>query len=185
MYALFTFTACDPDSVSPEPVIESPKIALHYDAANQDAPSLTGARTYEGAIRIPQSELGDALNGTLTEVYFFIQELPESASIKIYSGSDGNAPKTQLYSGVVSNNIQANAWNTHSLNRSVDIPDDDLWISFSFSHTLDQRTLGCDIGPANPNGDWLFDNVAGSWLKLSNVSAVNINWNIRAAVLPQ
>lgn len=178
-------SGCQPDPVSPEPVIEAPKIALHYDDANQDAPALTGARTYEGAIRIPQSDLGDAIGGTMTEVYFFIQEVPESASIKIYSGSNGDGPGDRIYSGVASSGIQANAWNTHSLNRTVEIPDDDLWISFSFSHTLDQRTLGCDVGPAAPNGDWLFDNTVGTWQKLSNISAVNINWNLRAAVLPQ
>lgn len=183
--SIFLF-ACGGEQISPEPVIEAPLIALNYDSANEDAPSLVGATTYEGAIRIPKDDLGTAVNGTITEVHFYIQELPQSASLKIYSGSTGDTPTTQLYSAVISSEIEANTWNTHTLRQSVSVPDEDLWISVTFAHTLDQRTLGCDVGPANPNGDWLYSNATGQWTRLNSLSpAISINWNIRAAVMPQ
>lgn len=178
--------ACGGEQLSPEPVIEAPLVALNYDSSNQDAPSLAGATTYEGAIRIPKDDLGSAVNGTISEVYFYIQELPQSASLKIYSGSTGDTPATQIYAAVISSEIEADTWNTHTLRQAVSVPDDDIWISVTFAHTLDQRTLGCDVGPANPNGDWLYSNSTGEWTRLNTLSpAISINWNIRAAVMPQ
>ncbi|MEM7657873.1 MAG: hypothetical protein AAF399_17235 [Bacteroidota bacterium] len=182
---LIVLSACDRNSVAPSPVIESPLIGLFYDGNNQDAPLLQGGRTYEAGVRFPQSELGNASGGTAETIYLYIQDLPESCSVKLYANSSDNTPENLLYSAVISSDIEENSWHAHEVGREVILPDEDIWVVVQFSHAFNQQTLGCDPGPAAPDGDWLLDSNDGDWLPLvQRAPGVNINWNIRLAVQP-
>ena len=182
---LFTNFACKSDGPGPEPQISAPLIALNYDGANQTAPLLPGGVTYEAGIRILQGELGTASGGVLETVYLYIQEVPESATLLVYSKSINDTPDELLYSSVITTDLEANSWNTHSLSREVVLPDQDIWIAFRFAHAFDQQTIGCDAGPGSPDGDWLYESSDNAWTPLVQRSpGVNINWNIRAAVRP-
>ncbi|MDX1909617.1 MAG: hypothetical protein SF053_21440 [Bacteroidia bacterium] len=181
--SMLLVTACEDTQILPEPVIDAPQRALKYDGSNVTAPQLP-ANSYEAAARFAGGSLGFA-TGTLEDVYFYILDRPSSCTIKVYEGTADNAPDSLIYSAVVSSDVVANSWNRHTLTRDVKVGAKDLWIAVKFSHSLDQRTLGCDAGPAAADGDWLLDAADGQWIKLVNrTSLININWNIRGAVTP-
>ena len=178
----FLSVSCENDTIAPsEPEIDLNLIVLNHDGPNVNAPQLP-AGTYEGAVRFTPSDLGIAVGGKLTEVHYFIQAPPETLEMRIYSGSAGNNPDKVLYQRDLSRGIRGSAWNKHTLSNPITLNQDDIWIGLRFSHSIDLRSLGCDPGPAETNGDWLFDSADGNWLPLSQRAAIDINWNIRAAV---
>ncbi|MEO1438180.1 MAG: hypothetical protein AAFV80_21745 [Bacteroidota bacterium] len=175
---VFALSACKDDGAAPT-------IILRHDAANLAAPSLPGG-TYEASARFTTTELTDAAGGTLEAVEVYIQDLPNTASIKIYTSNGGLVPTNLVYEASIVSGLQSNAWNTHELTSDVTVDGNaDLWVTVAFSHVSDQRTIGCDPGPAVVNGDWLFDSVDNQWqpLRIRTNGSIDINWNIRARVL--
>lgn len=161
-------------------------ITLNYDADNLASPSLP-AGSYEASARFPSGALSAANGGTLEEVEVYIQELPNTAQIKIYSSNGGLEPTDLLYTAEIANSLQSNSWNTHTLNSDLTIDgSQDLWVCVAFSQSGDARVIGCDPGPAVVNGDWLFDTNDNQWspLRVRTSNSVDINWNIRAIVSP-
>lgn len=179
------FIGCEEGPDNNDPVIESPLVALNYDSSNLTAPQLD-AGTYEAAARFTSSETSNMQNGQLTEVYFYLLNTPSSATVKIYKGSSGDFPSSTVYSKSVTSDLEASSWNHHILDTPVDIDQDDIWISIRFQSGQQSQIMGCDVGPANANGDWLFENADGNWEKLVSRSGneANINWNIRGVVDP-
>ena len=175
------FQACNDDEIGPsEPDIDLELIVLNHDGPNVDAPQLP-ANTYEAAVRFTASDLGIAVGGKLQEVHYFIQAPPDELEVRIYTGGT-DTPGRLLYQQDVSRTIRASAWNQHTLPNPLTLNNDDLWIALRFRHRIDQRTLGCDPGPAVRDGDWLLDAADNSWLPLRQRAPISINWNIRAAV---
>lgn len=174
--------SCEEDPVGP--VLGENLISLNLDSDNQDAPSLP-ANSYEAAVRFPASQMGQYAGDRLTEANFFIQTVPQSCELRIYVKSDNNAPDSLVYSANVRSALRANSWNKHTLTTPYSLTGEDVWITLSFAHTNEQRTVGCDQGPARTNGDWLLDAADNQWIPLSQRSPININWNIRGAIDPQ
>ncbi|NBC09496.1 MAG: hypothetical protein GVY26_20080, partial [Bacteroidetes bacterium] len=42
-----------------------------------------------------------------------------------------------------------------------------------------QQSIGCDAGPNQSNGDWLYDSNDSQWLPYTDRTPESINWNIR------
>ena len=183
---MFFLLACEDEPNNNEPLIEAPLVSLNYDASNLTAPQLSTG-TFEAAAKFTDNETANLQNGQLTEVYFYLLNTPQSASVKIYKGTNQGFPEELVYSKGVTSDMSANSWNHHILDTPVDIDQRDLWIAIRLNHSQPDQTIGCDPGPANANGDWLFESADGNWDKLlrrSNNEA-NINWNIRGVVDPQ
>ncbi|MEL6251855.1 MAG: hypothetical protein AAFR87_07585 [Bacteroidota bacterium] len=182
---LFFLLACEEGNNNSDPVIEAPLVFLNYDGSNLTAPNLS-AGTYEAAAKFTSDETQSLQNGQLTEVYFYLLNTPSSATVKIYRGTDQNFPVELIYSKGVTSSLEANSWNHHILDAPIDITQDDIWIAIRFQTGQQDQIIGCDVGPADINGDWLFENADGNWdrlLRRSNNEA-NINWNIRGVVDP-
>ncbi len=174
-FGLTTMMSCKKDK-------NDKTVELRYDTANIDAPLLPGA-SYEGAVRFPVTLVDQNAGALLTKVDFYIKNVPNSTEVKIYRGSvSGTAPDELVYSSVVTGNVSANSWNTHTLGTPLAVNGDDLWVSIAFSHAGDLQALGCDAGPAVANGDLILDPAQGFWRGLSSYTPVSINWNIRATV---
>lgn len=157
---------------------------LHYDGEPDNAPNMP-AGTYEGAARFTSSEMSNYIGDELSEIEFYIRDIPVSCEVRVYTSDGGNAPATQIYtSGNIVNSISGNNWNRQVLPTPYIIENKDLWVSIRFVHNDFQRTLGCDTGPADPNGDWTYDSNAPDWIPLVQRTGgiININWNIRAVV---
>ncbi len=155
---------------------------LSYDGDNVTAPFLP-ARTFEGAARFTATQLEPYIGDELSEVEFYIQDMPTACEVRIYTSNSGT-PSNSVYIQNVTNSISANGWNRHVLSEPYIIDGQDLWVSIRFSQSNDQRTLGCDIGPAAINGDWTYDSDDQAWIPLVQRTngQININWNIRAIV---
>ncbi|MEL6695813.1 MAG: hypothetical protein AAFP89_06210 [Bacteroidota bacterium] len=179
---LLGLMACNRENVGEAPEVMAPDVSINYDGANVTAPQFP-AGTYEGGILIA-SDLVNTYNGfTLKEVHFHIATLPSNCSIKIYQGSNQDAPDALIYSEIVTNDLVADSWNVHTVQRPITLTDQDIWVAVQFSHADEQRTLGCDPGPAVTNGDWVRD--ATGWQTLRQLTnTININWNVRAIVTP-
>lgn len=175
---LFLF-ACesDPDG----PVLPDNLISLNHDDDNVDAPSLP-ANSYEAGVRFPASQMNTYAGDRLMEANFYVEEIPSSCVLQVYVRSDSNTPDSLVYSANVQGELRAGQWNSHELSTPYELTGEDLWITLAFSHTGQQRTIGCDPGPAVTNGDWLLDAADDLWIPLSQRAALNINWNIRGAI---
>lgn len=171
--------SCKEEVVGPD--LGANLISLNYDGANQDAPSLPG-NTYEAGVRFPASQMSQYAGDRLAEAHFFIQSVPQSCELRIYIRSAANTPDSLVYSANVRSALRANSWNKHTLSTPLTLTGQDLWIAIRFAHNNEQRTLGCDAGPARTNGDWLLDAADNQWIPLSQRSPININWNIRGAI---
>lgn len=152
---------------------------LHYDADNVNAPQLP-AGTYEAAAKFTTGKIQRFQGKQLTEVNMYIQSVPTNVELRIYGQGTGNAPGNILYTADW-NGLNRDSWNDHTLTTPLDITGEEIWISVVYTHTSDLRTIGCDPGPADENGDWLKSYDNGSWTSLRSFTSdeVNINWNIR------
>ncbi|MEL7529976.1 MAG: hypothetical protein AAFN10_01645 [Bacteroidota bacterium] len=182
---LASLAACEGNGIDPAPTIEAPFVSLNHDGAVETAPNLPGGE-YEAAARFNADEMVDFKDGKLVDVYFYIFNRPASATVKIYKGSNFDGPESLVYSAAVSSSIEANSWNQHTLSTPVVIEDDDYWIAVKFGMTNTAQIIGCDEGPAHPDGDWLYRTLEANWLTFRNVTSqeANINWNIRGVIEP-
>ncbi len=181
--------ACDADVPEPieTPTAAPPLFVLNYDGENETAPSLPGGGFYEGAIRLSPDQWADQGEAELIQVYVYFMELPDEASLLVYTGSDREAPvRAALSQELMIGNLTADSWNLITLDTPVVLEDEDVWVSLRFSHQEATRILGCDPGPAHPEGGWMYDSVDGLWQPIERRTngSIDINWNIRAVVEP-
>lgn len=179
--------SCDRDGLTPGPELADNQFYLNYDGSNADAPQLPGGGFYEAAVRFSDAEMADLSGDQLIGVTYWIEEEPQSASLRIYRGGDDQGPGQLLYEADITDQLRRRRWLEHAITDPVALTDDPLWIAIRFSHDSDQRSLGCDEGPAAEGGDWLYDSFDDNWIPLVERSdgSININWNLRGiAVTP-
>ena len=186
LLALILWSGCNRDGLQPGPDLDDNQVYLNYDGDKADAPQLSGGGFYEAAARFPASVMGDYQDNRLVGVAYFIEEEPRSASVRVYRGGDDEGPGELIYEADITDELKRRRWRTHELNPALSLAAEPLWIAIRFSHESDQRTLGCDPGPAASNGDWLYDSYDNGWIPLSQRSngQIDINWNLRGVVQP-
>ena len=154
---------------------------LSFDTANITGPFLEAA-TWEAAARFTPAETSEFTGLRLTQVEYFIgNDVPE-ATIIVYGPGINNEPGAILYQANIENSIAAGVWNDHRIATPIDITGQEIWISFRLLHDFGQSSIGCDAGPANPNGDWLFSSIDNQWITFSDRTGESVNWNIRGVV---
>ncbi len=184
LFVLTSFTACDQDPPLPEPQVEAPLVQLSHDGSNVDAPQFPSG-VYEGSVRFTPADLAGLDGKSLVEVIFYTLDLPRSATLRIYQGTENNGPKELLLSDAIGSELTSESWHRLTLDTPIALDtQQDLWIGFRFDNPADARVLGCDPGPAATHGDYLFDSSDGQWRKLSirTNNGININWNLRGVV---
>lgn len=174
--SLVFLLACNKDE---EPVTSD----LHYDGPNQTAPFIE-AGTHETAAKFTIVQTGPLAGRNLTEVQYYLVNLPATCSLRVYAQGDASTPGTLLYSSDLSGEMTPNSWNRHVLSTPVTITGEDLWIAIRVEHQNRTNTIGCDPGPANRNGDWILSSSDNEWKTFRERTnlQVNINWNIRGVV---
>lgn len=152
-------------------------VILNYDGENSSAVGLTNGGTYEVAAKFPANMVGGYLGMELTEVDVFINDPAEGYKLKIYGQDLPNRPGLLLYEQVFDGTPFS--WNTITLNTPLVNAGGDLWVAYEITQvTLGIWPAGTDAGPAHPEGDWI--KTGSTWAKLSVISTLNYNWNIRA-----
>lgn len=163
--------------------LDPPTMTFHlrHDGDNVNAPTLDPA-TYEAAARFTSAQTAAVTGGMLTEVEYHLTFAPASLEVKIYGAGTATSPGTLLYSANVAAGAMTNAWNRHTLATPLAVPTGDLWIAVRFAHASPQKTIGCDAGPAQAGGDWLYSSTDSTWTPFNQRFPISINWNIRATV---
>lgn len=158
---------------------------LHYDGDNDRAPLLTQS-TFESAARFQATQMANYYNDELTQVEFYFVDLPLNCEVFIRAtGANSRPSDTPLYaSGNIVNSLNSRSWNTHTLSTPLVLDGTDIWVGIRYAQNAQDRTLGCDTGPADPDGEWTYDALDGEWqpLRTRTGGAININWNIRAVI---
>ncbi len=174
LFGLFVLVSCKDDPPEVNRII-------HYDGNNFTAPSLPEG-FYEASALFTSAQVSPLVGGELIAVEYYIYSIPSKCEIKVYDQANGNEPGAVIYQRDVTSELRANAWNIHSLTIPIEIIGDGFWVSVAFEHRRDQQTIGCDAGPAKPNGDWLYDDFDGAWDTYRDRTGESVNWNIRAVV---
>ncbi len=167
---------------------------LKYDGDNNNAPFFDSGE-FEAAVRFTASDIAPHEGRVLEEIEFYMHEsLPEECHIKIYEGTSNNAPANLIYEKDITANIATNFWVSHVLTESVTLSNSEYWFAVRVKHNSLIRSFGCDAGPADSNGQWLWSSDDNIWETFSNrndgnpnapASAFDVNWNIRAHLSPE
>ncbi|MFK7810002.1 MAG: hypothetical protein AB8F74_19510 [Saprospiraceae bacterium] len=156
--------------------------SLRLDGDNVSAP-LLDPDTYQAAVRFSSTLTTPYSGFKLTEVDYYILDAPGSCKIIIYDeAATGTGPGDILFTSPdLTGRINGADWNTYTLPTPIELSGDDLWIAVEVDHPSSLRTVGCDAGPAQSNGDWVLASTVGQWQTLRDFTsdAVSINWNIR------
>lgn len=171
---IFLFGACGDD----DRTVES---SLRYDGDNFNAPQLN-AGTFEAAARFPASITNSFVGQKLTQVSYYMAATPQQTILKIYEGGTSTTPGTVVYEASLTGTITQNAFNAHVLSEPLEITGEDLWLSISMRTNRPLQMIGCDPGPRDPNGDFLFRDLDNEWITFQDLSGESINWNIRGVV---
>jgi hypothetical protein len=163
-----------------EPEEPRNEVILNYDGPNSDAIGLTGGGTFHVAARYPSSMVGQYAGYALTSVDVYINDVPSSATLKIWGAGTGTSPGTLLHSQAFTST--AMSWMNIELSNTLVLDGTDIWVGYEVTHGASQFPAGCDAGPANPNGDWISLN-GTVWEHLAGYG-LNYNWNIRARLNP-
>ncbi len=149
---------------------------------NFDAIGLTSGGTFEVSARFPASIMGPLAGQGLTQVEIYINDVPSPCTIKIYDQGTATSPGTLLYSETIT--VVGVSWNLITLATPVTVNGNDMWIGYELTHPAGLFPAGCDAGPAQADGDWIYL-APGPWAKLSVlVPSLNYNWNIAGYVEP-
>lgn len=172
---LMTFSCKDDD----EGMVE-----LKHDGENFSAPELPQG-TFDAGVRFPKTITKTYEGYKLKEIDFYIQEKPSTVEVIVYGEGSASSPGSEeLYRKNVTTAVTANSWTLHTLDTPVEIKNEDIWIVVRLVQNGSLRSIGCDEGPANSNGDWMLGEGSTEWRTYRNISnnVVNVNWNIRGNI---
>lgn len=166
-----------------EPEVIEGSTVLNYDSENVTAPTL-GRGIHEFAIRFPSLITRNVRDRNIQQVSFYLYEIPEFVYLNISPDLTPSLPGDILYTQELTN-LTANSWNTIDLNQPYRLDGNPIWIGIEVSIDNDlQQTVGCDAGPADPNGNWLYDEETRQWetFEIRTNQNESVNWNIRMVV---
>ncbi len=157
---------------------------LNYDGDNASAIgwnsvpiTATVAARFPNALTLPYAGM------VVESVDVFINDLNASGNemtLKIFGMGTTYEPGILLHSQTFT--PVGSSWEHVVLTTPLTIDGQDLWVGYQFTQTDAGIFIpGTDIGPSNPNGDFITTGVG--WSHLSNNPDLAYNWNIRANLM--
>jgi hypothetical protein len=154
-------------------------ITLNYDGDNRTAPTLP-AGFYEFAVRFPANVTRNVQGLNIEEVDFYLYDAPDNIAITISPDANGLPGEIAYSQGV--GTLSLNGWNNVPMNTPFALNGDAIWVGIQVQSAQTKQTVGCDAGPANPNGDWLYDDADEEFRTFRDRVGDSVNWNIRVKV---
>lgn len=155
---------------------------ISYDRGNFTAPRFSRG-TYETAAKFTGPIIKTYTGYIIKEVDFFLAGTPTNCNIKIYATGENDSPGELLYSEQLTELMSVNSWNKHTLINPIEITGEEIWVSLEFTVNGAQLAIGCDPGPRNINGDWVYQKELEEWNTFHELTGgESVNWNIRAIV---
>jgi len=120
----------------------------------------------------------------LSAIDLYLASVPAKTEVRVYEGGTATQPGDLIYSNDVSASMSTDSWNTVTISPALDITDNDLWLCVLVDHPENFPSLGCDEGPADANGDFIFEQSSNTWSSFRSFTngESDINWNIRGVV---
>ncbi len=155
---------------------------LHYDGDNVTGPVFNQG-AFITAARFPGNIMAGFVGQTIEAVDLYILERPASARLVILAGDPTVLEPIGELTGQSVASLQTNSWNRISLNSPYTIDGTEIWIGLDFSVDFSAQVMGCDAGPANRNGDFLFQASENAYTTFRELTTTeSINWNIRGVL---
>ena len=172
--ALLSLIACGNDNGLSDDV-------LRYDGENANSP-IFPAGNHEAAVRFPSFVTNEYLGRGLSSIEVYVYNVPQSFSFNVYTSGSAAGPNNLLLTEEVSSQIQADGIIALIFDPPIEITGE-LWLSVSWTSINAEQVIGCDAGPANVNGDWLFlSSDQEGWSSFRERGGESVNWNIRGLV---
>jgi hypothetical protein len=170
---LVSLSNCNPGGASSNQ--KENEFIRYDDGKNFKAIGLTTGGTFGISTYYPAATLARYEGWSLSQLGFYINQVPEICKIKVYGKGTPTSPGELLYEEIV--NPTGFSWNIFTLGDAVLITGEDLWLGLELTHQAGTNPAGCDNGPAIAGfGDMIsFNNV--TWAPLSNCG-LSYNWNI-------
>jgi len=148
--------------------------SLNYDGINDDAIGMNAAADFgvyaffDAATLAPHATASHSILSV--KVYINGAATVTTAQLRFYSDTS-----TMVYSQTFT---AIEGWNNVVLSTPFAVPSSgNLYIGYNVVVT-GGYPAGCDAGPVNPNGNWIY---TGSWAHLTDLApTLTYNWNIRA-----
>ena len=175
------FSVVQNNTKSESPSVTEALVVVHYDGENAGNSIGDGGTTFIAGARFTPALLGPLTGGELRFVQFYYAQAATGLTVKIYDAGSATAPGALLVNQPLDlGSLTVGGWNEVELDDYVSIAGTDLWVCLEVADATGANyPLGCDEGPANPDGDWVND--SGVWEHLAGFS-LNYNWNIRGVV---
>ncbi len=173
--AALTVTACKDDEAPSSDL-------LRHDGNNATGP-LLAAGFHELAVYFPASEMAEFTGKKLVELQVFVGVKPQDLTLKVYGKGTAIAPGAVLYEKTITvSSLTTPDWNNHTISTPITLDGDDIWIAVGVIHTVEQQSIGCDSGPNEAGGDWLFSGSDSEWKTYTERTGESVNWNLRARI---
>ncbi|MEE9371744.1 MAG: hypothetical protein V3V00_01695 [Saprospiraceae bacterium] len=154
---------------------------LRYDGDNATSP-IFPVGDHEAAARFPSFVTNEFIGKQLTGVEVFIYNVPSSIFLNIYDSGSAVGPNIPIIRVDITNSLTPNRMNLLEFSAPLDVTTE-MWISISWTQNIEEQVMGCDAGPANTNGDWVFLSTdMQGWSSFRQRTGESINWNIRGIV---
>lgn len=150
---------------------------LHYDGENHSAP-LFAAGSNAVATLFPLSVVRQHQGKHLSEIRFYIAELPQNLILTVHKGSWLQATNEIVYEQNLTDQLQAEQWMAHQLSNPITLGEQDLWIVLTFTDFESGHFMGCDSGPQRPSGALHLADMSDQW----ETFFLDVNWNIRGVL---
>jgi hypothetical protein len=151
------------------------EIIRYDDGKNFSAIGLSTGGTFGISTYYPAATFTRYQGWSLSQLGFYINQVPEICKIKIYGEGTSTSPGELRYEEIVY--PTGSSWNIFTLSDAFLITGEDLWLGLELTHQAGTNPAGCDDGPAKAGfGDMIsFNNT--TWAPLSNCG-FKYNWNL-------
>lgn len=157
---------------------EVPLNIIHFDGDNSNSP-LFDPGFNEASVEFSSAVMSDFVDREIKSVRFYLFDVPEGCEVAIYEGT-GDRPGNEIYSFDFTDIATPNGWNVHVLTSPLALDGSEIWVSIKMNNTDRIQAIGCDAGPAEAGGDWLYRSSSAMWETFRNITTnVSVNWNIR------
>ncbi len=161
------------------PALGEPIYLRWHDGNSYDAGGVSNGGSFFAGARWTASDLKDYEELTLTDVEFYINQIPDALFVLVY---EGNTLVRQQYVPT----MRQYAFNNVKLDEPLGLDTSkDLLVAVYIEHNEITAPLGYDKGPANSGRGNLYSNDGKTWSLLNDSeTGIDANWNISIGLSP-
>lgn len=161
------------------PALGEPIYLRWHDGNSYDAGGLSSGGAFFAGARWYADDLKDYGQLSLTDVEFYINQIPDALFILVY---EGNSLVRQQYVPT----MRQYSFNNVKLDEPLAVdPSKDLLVALYIEHNEITAPLGYDKGPANNGRGNLYSNDGKTWGLLNDSdTGIDANWNISIGLSP-